>query len=212
MPERTLCVRNLHEDMLDDNLRAVFEIRGYDVTKAYAFHDPDKYAYGQGEVVFLCADEARDALARLDGMTVLGRRLKLVLVHTTYRPCKNIAHTQSNCVVDAADAADAAETCTVGRTIRVCGVPAGTPECAVRGALEVAGTLVKKTKLFCDARGVPLGFADVEFETMRDAWVAFDTLHDTRLKVGGSKLTMCIAQHVLVTEAVAQKHKRSKLH
>ena len=213
MPGKTLCVFNLHEDILDDDLCAVFEIEGFDVKAAHAFRDLDMSAYGQGEVVFACANEARKALLCLDGRKVLGLRLKLVLVHTTYCPrksllCKRVDVAQTADGVDATDA----ETLAVGRTIRVCGIPAGATASAVCEALEVAGTLVKKTKLFCDDRGAALGFADVEFETMHDAWVAFDTLHRAVPTASGSRLSLCIAQHVWVTEVATQKHKRPKLH
>jgi hypothetical protein len=206
VPDKTLRVYNLHEDILDDDLRAVFEMEGFDVTEALAFRDPD-IAYGQGEVVFACANEARNALLSLDGRKVLGLRLKLVLVHTTYSPQKSTLRTH----VNAADAVDA-QTLAVGRTIRVCGIPARTTASGVCEALEVQGTLVKKTKLFYDDGGAALGFADVEFETMHDAWVAFDTLHRAAPKAGGSTLSLCIAQHVWVTEVALKKHKRPKLH
>lgn len=213
MPGKTLRVYNVHEDILDDDLRAVFEIEGFDVEAAHAFRDSDMSASGQGEVVLACGDEACKALLRLDGRKVLGLRLKLVLVHTTYSPSKSLPCTR----VDAAQTADGvdvtdAQTLAVGRTIRVCGIPAGTTASAVCEALEVAGTLVKKTKLFCDDRGAALGFADVEFETIHDAWVAFDTLHRAVPTASGSRLSLSIAQHVWVTEVATQKHKRPKLH
>ena len=213
VPGKTLRVYNVHENILDDDLRAVFEIEGFDVVSARAFRDPDTSAYGQGEVVFACAKQARKALLCLDGRKVLGLRLKLVLVHTTYCPRKSLPCTR----VDAAQTADGvdvtdAQTLAVGRTIRVCGIPARTTASVVCKALEVAGTLVKKTKLFCDDRGAALGFADVEFETMHDAWVAFDTLHRAVPTAGGSRLSLCIAQHVCVTEVATQKQKRPKLH
>ena len=207
VPDKTLRVHNLHEDILDDDLCAVFEIEGFDVEAARAFRDPDTSAYGQGEVVFACAKQARKALLCLDGRKVLGLRLKLVLVHTTYCPRQSSLHTHAN-AVDATDA----QTLAVGRTIRVCGIPAGTTASAVCEALEVGGTLVKKTKLFCDDRGAALGFADVEFESMHDAWVAFDTLHRAVATASGRRLSLCIAQHVWVTEVATQKHKRPKLH
>lgn len=204
VPDKTLRVYNLHEDILDHDLRAVFEMDGFNVTEAFAFHDTDT-AYGQGEVVFACGKQARNALLSLDGRKVLGLRLKLVLVHTTYKPRKSAVRTRHDGVhVDA-------ETRAVGRTIRVCGIPAGTTASAVCEALEVEGTLVKKTKVFCDDRGAAHGFADVEFETMFDALVAFDILHCAVPKAGGSKLSLCIAQDVCVTEVVKQKHKRPKL-
>lgn len=207
VPDKTLRVSELHQDILDDDLRAVFEIEGFDVVTARAFRDPDTSAYGQGEVVFACAKQARKALLCLDGRKVLGLRLKLVLVHTTYCPRKSSLHTHAN----AMDVTDA-QTLAVGRTIRVCGIPAGATASAVREALEVPRTLVKKTKLFCDDCGAALGFADVEFETMHDAWVAFDTLHRAVPTASGSRLSLCIAQHVWVTEVATQKHKRPKLH
>eukprot|EP00919_Chromeraceae_sp_WS-2016_P030265 GHVR01071851.1.p2 GENE.GHVR01071851.1~~GHVR01071851.1.p2 ORF type:complete len:220 (+),score=33.68 GHVR01071851.1:159-818(+) len=213
VPGKTLRVYNVHENILDDDLRAVFEIEGFDVVSARAFRDLDTSAYGQGEVVFACAKQARKALLCLHGRKVLGLRLKLVLVHTTYCPRKSLPCTR----VDAAQTADGvdvtdAQTLAVGRTIRVCGIPARTTASVVCTALEVAGTLVKKTKLFCDDRGAALGFADVEFETMHDAWVAFDTLHRAVPTAGGSRLSLCIAQHVWVTEVATQKQKRPKLH
>lgn len=213
MPGKTLRVYNVHKTILDDDLRAVFEIEGFDVKAAHAFRDLDAAAYGQGEVVFACGDEARRALLWLDGRKVLGLRLKLVLVHTTYSPlisvpCTRVEAAQTAEGVDVADA----QTLAVGRTIRVCGIPAGATASAVREALEVPRTLVKKTKLFCDDHGAALGFADVEFETMHDAWVAFDTLHRAVPTASGSRLSLCIAQHVWVTEVATQKQKRPKLH
>jgi hypothetical protein len=212
VPDKTLRVYNLHEGILDDDLRAVFEIEGFHVTEAFAFRDPDT-AYGQGEVVFACDGQARNALLSLDGREVLGLRLKLVLVHTTYSPRESSPRTHANAAgADVAADADDAQTGAVGRTIRVCGIPAGTTASAVREALEVEGTLVKKTKLFHDDGGAALGFGDVEFETMHHAWVAFDTLHRAARKEGGNGLSLCIAQNVLVTEVATQKHKRHKLH
>lgn len=213
VPDKTLRAHKLHQDILDDDLRAVFEIEGFDVVTARAFRDPDTSAYGQGEVVFACAKQARKALLCLDGRKVLGLRLKLVLVHTTYCTRKSLPCTR----MDAAQTADGvdvtdAQTLAVGRTIRVCGIPAGATASAVREALEVPRTLVKKTKLFCDDHGAALGFADVEFETMHDAWVAFDTLHCAVPTASGSRLSLCIAQHVWVTEVATQKQKRPKLH
>uniref|UniRef100_A0A183CMF7 RRM domain-containing protein n=1 Tax=Globodera pallida TaxID=36090 RepID=A0A183CMF7_GLOPA len=84
-----LCVNNLHPNITDDMLAAIFEPFGR-VERCYVRKDPSDLSNGTGYVTFRHAEEGRRAMEQLNGFELAGRNIRLTTVDENETNAKEV--------------------------------------------------------------------------------------------------------------------------